>query len=255
MKIASWNVNSFRVRLPQVLTWLETHQPDVLALQETKVLDPLFPIDAVIAAGYHPYFVGQKTYNGVALLSREPLTDVLYQNPCAATDTEKRFLCGYWRDTAIVNVYVPNGGALDSEKYPYKLAWLSELAAFLSQQLSRTQKVCVLGDFNIAPDDRDVHDPALWEGSVLVSPAERAALQQLFALGLSDVFRAFEQPENAFSWWDYRGFSFPRNRGLRIDLILASTALAERCVEAGIDVLPRRDKQPSDHAPVFAVFE
>jgi exodeoxyribonuclease-3 len=253
MKLATWNVNSLRVRLPHVLDWLNTHAPDVLCLQETKVVDEDFPVADVRAAGYHAVFSGQKTYNGVAMLSRKPLADVVRDFP-GVNSEQKRTLAASWAGTRVINVYVPNGESVDSEKYQYKLAWLAGLKAFLSSELKRCPKLAVVGDFNIAPQERDVHDPKAWEGQVLFSEKERAAFRELEALGLVDVFRKFDQPEKSFTWWDYRQAAFRRNLGLRIDHVLASTALAGDCRACSVDTAPRKLERPSDHAPVVATF-
>lgn len=252
-KIATWNVNSLRVRLPQLSSWLEAAQPDVVALQETKTTDAEFPREQIEALGYHVAFAGQRTYNGVAILSREPLQLLATEIPGFA-DEQRRVLAVKIADTTVVDLYVPNGQALDSEKFAYKLAWLTALETWIRELLARESAVIVLGDFNIAPDDRDVHDPAAWEGSVHVSPEERAALQRLLDAGLSDVFRLFPQAEQVFSWWDYRAAAFRRNHGLRIDLILASRDLVARCLHCHIDREPRTAERPSDHTPVVAAF-
>lgn len=254
MLIASWNVNSLRVRLPQVLAWLEQHRPDVLGLQETKVTDDDFPADALAAAGYEAVWHGQKTYNGVALLTREPARDAV-RGLDAYPDDQRRVVAGTVGGVRVYNVYAPNGQAVGSEKYAYKLEWFAGLKAQLERELEDHPALLVMGDFNVAPEDRDVHDPAAWEGSVLVSPEERAALADLTGLGLADTFRLFEQPEASFSWWDYRAAAFRRNRGLRIDLQLASETLAGRCRRAAIDREPRGWERPSDHAPVYAEFD
>ncbi len=249
LKIASWNVNSLKVRLPHVLDWLAQQQPDILCLQETKLQDEHFPIDVIREAGYHVVFNGQKTYNGVAVISREPGADPVTELPDLG-DTQRRVLALTIAGVRIVNLYVPNGQAVGTEKYAYKLGWLERLHHFLADELSRYPDLVVLGDFNIAPEDRDVHDPAAWAGQVLCSEPERTALRGLLDLGLVDSFRLFEQPEGSFSWWDYRAAGFRRNLGLRIDLILLSQALASRCSASIIDVAPRRLERPSDHAPV-----
>lgn len=254
MKIATWNVNSVRVRLTHLLAWLQQQQPDVLALQETKVTDELFPLADIQAAGYHACFAGQKTYNGVALLTRQPITDSPLTDFPNLADPQRRILGALVGDVYVLNLYVPNGSSVDSEKYQYKLHWLAALQQTVQDLLQHHAQVIVLGDFNIAPTDEDVHDPQKWAGKVLVSPAERAALQELLNLGLHDCFRRFPQPENSFSWWDYRGAGYRRNQGLRIDLLLASSALADRCQQCGIDTEPRAKEQPSDHAPVWAIF-
>lgn len=254
MKIASWNVNSLRVRLGHVLDWLESARPDVLGLQETKLTDDDFPREAIEAAGYHVLFAGQKTYNGVALLAREePAPPVVTDLP-GFEDPQRRVLAATVGDVRVWNLYVPNGKAVGTDKYGYKLEWLEALERALAAELECHPKLVVIGDFNIAPDDRDVHDPEAWAGKVLCSEPERDALGRLLALGLEDVYRRFEQPEGVFSWWDYRAAGFRRNHGLRIDLVLASTALAATCVESGIDIAPRRLERPSDHAPAWARF-
>lgn len=253
MKIASWNVNSLRVRLAQVTEWLLKHQPDILALQETKVQDHDFPTAELAELGYHTVFKGQKTFNGVALLSRQSASDVITALP-NFSDPQCRLLAASIDDIRIIDVYVPNGQSLGSEKYTYKLNWLAALTDFVQQQLKDHPKLVILGDFNIAPDDRDVHDPVAWAGNILVSDAERAALQKLMQLGLVDVFRQVESGDDYFSWWDYRGGQFWKNAGLRIDLILSSTSLANNCQSCEIDKRPRKLKRPSDHAPVIATF-
>lgn len=251
MKLVTWNVNSLKVRLPQLLDWLPIQQPDVVCLQETKLEDHNFPRAAIETAGYQVAFVGQKTYNGVALLSRTPLTDVRYGIP-GFDDVQQRVIAATIEGIRVICVYVPNGQSLDSEKYPYKLGWLQALTVWLRDELARYPKLAVLGDYNIAPDDRDVHDPAAWAGAVLVSEPERAAWQGLLALGLHDSFRLFEQPEQTFSWWDYRMAAFRRNMGARIDHILLSDALKSRCNACVVDRDMRKLERPSDHAPVVA---
>jgi exodeoxyribonuclease-3 len=253
MKLAAWNVNSLKVRLPQLLDFLATRRPDVVCLQETKLEDTSFPRAELEAAGYHVAFSGQKTYNGVAILAKTSLADVANGIP-GFDDAQKRVLAASAGDTRIICVYVPNGQSVDSDKYPYKLAWLAALADWLKAELVRHPKLAVLGDYNIAPEDRDVHDPVLWKDQVLCSEPERAAFRKLLALGLKDSFRLFEQPEKSYSWWDYRMMGFRRNHGLRIDHILLSEALAARCAEASIDRDMRKLDRPSDHAPVIATL-
>jgi len=253
MKIATWNVNSLRVRLPQVLQWLESAQPDLLALQETKTTDDVFPETDLLAAGYLALFSGQKTYNGVAILSRTPGRDIITDIP-GLEDPQRRVLATTYGNVRLINLYVPNGESIESDKYQYKLNWLDKLAEWLKSELQQHAKLVVVGDFNIAPADADVHDPVAWKDSVLCSPAERAAFHRLLGLGLCDSFRNFEQPENSFSWWDYRMNAFRRNRGLRIDHILASTALCKACSACNIDKVPRAWERPSDHTPVVAEF-
>ena len=250
MKIVTWNVNSLKVRLPQVLDWLAEHQPDVLCLQETKTEDANFPHTEIQQAGYQVVFCGQKTYNGVAIISKQAATDVQLGIPGLA-DEQKRVISATIGDVRFVCVYVPNGQSLDSDKYQYKLAWLNALQTWLKDELQRYPKLALLGDYNIAPEDRDVHDPAVWVGNVLVSEPERKAFKGLQQLGLRDAYRLFEQPEKMFSWWDYRMMGFRRNHGLRIDHILISEALA--CSACDIDKSPRKLERPSDHTPVWAV--
>ncbi len=253
MRIATWNVNSLRVRLPHVLDWLQSSTPDVLGLQEIKQQNDEFPGTEIDAAGYQAIVNGQRTYNGVALLSRLPGSDVLTDLP-GFDDPQRRFVAATYGDTRIVNIYVPNGQALDSDKFVYKLAWLQALYDYLKKEIARYPRLLVMGDYNIAPEDRDVHDPAAWEGSVHVSPPERESLSRLFSLGLSDVFRNFPQADGKYSWWDYRRGAFRRNNGLRIDLILATDALANDCRRCDIDIEPRAWERPSDHTPVVADF-
>ncbi len=253
LKIATWNVNSLRVRLPQVTDWLQAHQPDVLAIQETKLQDLEFPLEAILDCGYQPYYAGQKTYNGVALLSRKPLTGWLTDIP-GMNDPQRRVLGAMWGDIRILNLYVPNGSEPGSDKYRYKLRWLTHLQSWIAELIKEQPKLIVLGDFNIAPADIDVHDPAAWQGSVLVSPEERAALQGLMDLGLHDVYREQAASRACYSWWDYRGGAFRLDHGVRIDLILASDSLAAECQQCQIDRETRALDQPSDHAPVIAEF-
>ena len=254
MQIATWNVNSLRVRLPQLLEWLAANQPDIVALQETKVLDAAFPAAEIAAAGYEVAFNGQKAYNGVAILARAPLAESVLEIP-SFDDHQRRVLAASCGALRVVNLYVPNGQSVGSEKYEYKLRWLQALRVWLQAELAQYPRLVVLGDFNIAPDDRDVHDPVAWAGSVQVSEPERAAFGELLRLGLADVFRQFEQPPQTFSWWDYRAGAFRRNHGLRIDLVLASAALAQRCTGCRIDRLARSGERASDHAPVIASFD
>jgi exodeoxyribonuclease-3 len=257
MKIASWNVNSLNVRLAHVERWCAEARPDILALQETKLEDAKFPISALESAGYHAAFSGQKTYNGVAILSRTPLTDVVHGID-GYDDPQRRILSATVGDSGsdpgrsvrIVNLYVVNGQAVGSEKYAYKLDWLAKVAEFLEKEIRRHPRIVVLGDFNIAPDDRDVHDPAAWQGQVLCSTPEREALKRLFGIGLFDSFRLFNDGAGHYSWWDYRQGAFRRNLGLRIDLILAGEALRTRCRAAAIERAPRTWERASDHAPV-----
>jgi exodeoxyribonuclease III len=254
VRIASWNVNSVRQRLSHVKDWLVSAQPDVLALQEIKVVTEQFPAAEFEALGYRCLVDGQKAYNGVALLSRAEPLDIA-RGIDGFDDEQKRVLSASFDDIRVVNVYVPNGQSVGSDKYVYKLRWLRALHDDLKQALTRHERIVVVGDFNIAPDDRDVHDPQAWEGQVLCSEPERERLAALLQLGFVDLFRRFDQPEKAFSWWDYRAAAFRRNLGLRIDLMLASPALTLACTASGIDTEPRRREQPSDHAPVWSVFQ
>jgi exodeoxyribonuclease-3 len=254
MKIATWNVNSLKVRLPHVLDWLSATQTDVLCLQETKTEDKNFPYAELATAGYHAVHDGQKTYNGVAILARAAigaLTDVQYGIPDFA-DEQKRVITATVNGVRVVCAYMPNGQAVGSDKYGYKLRWLQALAGWLREEMRRYPKLVLLGDYNIAPEDRDVHDPVAWKDQILCSEPERAAFRDFLALGLADAFRLFEQPERIFSWWDYRQMGFRLNRGLRIDHILLSPELAAVCRACSIDKGPRKLERPSDHAPVVA---
>lgn len=252
MKFATWNVNSLNVRLPHVVRWCAEAQPDVLALQEIKLEDPKFPVAALRDAGYHAAFRGQKTYNGVAILSRHPISDVVHGVP-NFDDPQQRVLAATIGDVRVVNLYVVNGQAVGSEKFSYKLDWFSRVTAYLAGEIRRHRRLIVMGDFNIAPDDRDVHDPAAWHEQILCSTPEREALARMLDLGLADSFRLFNEEAGHFSWWDYRQAAFRRNLGLRIDLVLASEALRPHCRAASIDREPRTWERASDHTP--AVLE
>lgn len=254
MKIATWNVNSLRVRLPQLKQWLTESPVDAIGLQELKQPDEDFPAEEIDALGLHAAWYGQKTYNGVAILARQPLEDVEYGIP-GFEDPQRRVIAATIAGVRLINVYVPNGQAVGSDKYVYKLEWLRQLHAYVADALARHPQLAIVGDYNIAPEDRDVHDPAKWEGSVHVSAAERDALAELLRAGLTDTFRQFEQPDGAYSWWDYRMGAFRRNHGLRIDLVLASRELADRCIGCHVDRRPRTWERPSDHAPVVATFD
>jgi exodeoxyribonuclease-3 len=254
MKIATWNVNSMKVRLPHVVEWLQNHEPDVLVLQEIKQLTENFPTEALQEIGYHSIASGQKTYNGVAVISKSPATDPVTDFP-DLDDPQRRILASTVDGIRIVDLYIPNGSEVGSEKYEYKLNWLKSLRNFLEAEMQRHENVVVLGDFNIAPADADVYDPEKWGDAILCSPLERQALGKLFDLGLTDVFRKFEHPEGTFSWWDYRAAGFRRNAGLRIDLILTSDGMTERCKASYVDKEPRAWERPSDHAPVVAEFD
>jgi exodeoxyribonuclease III len=254
MKLATWNVNSLKVRLPHVLQWLADNPVDALCLQETKLTDDKFPMAEIAAAGYQVVFTGQKTYNGVAILSKHPMTDVVKNIP-SFEDEQQRVIAATINDVRVICAYIPNGQSVDSEKYQYKLKWLEGMHNWLSGECTAHPKLALLGDYNIAPEDRDVHDPAAWQGQVLVSDLERAAFRRLLDLGLKDAYRLFEQPEKTYSWWDYRQLAFRRNMGLRIDHILLSEPLAAKCTACIIDKAPRKLEQPSDHTPVVATID
>jgi len=253
VRIATWNINSLRVRLDHVCTWLQSTQPDLLALQETKAKDDDFPFEAFEEIGYRALFSGQPTYNGVALIARQIGQETATELD-GFDDPQRRVLAATYDNLRVMNLYVPNGQTVDSEKYQYKLEWLTALSRQLPKEIEEHENLVLLGDFNIAPEDRDVHDPAAWEGKVLCSAQERAALNGILELGFSDTFRLFEQNDSSYSWWDYRAGAYRRNRGLRIDLILASAQLARRCTACHIDVAPRGWERPSDHTPVVADF-
>ena len=257
MQLATWNVNSLKVRLPQVLAWLEANPVDALCLQELKLDHDKFPLEAFTEIGYHAGWAGQKTYNGVAVISREPGQDITRNIP-GFEDHQQRVLATtlpFGNQTIrVISAYCPNGQSLDSDKYIYKLAWYKAFEQWLSEEMQRHPNIAVLGDYNIAPKDEDVHNPEKWVGQVLVSEPERAALESLLALGLKDSFRLFEQPAKSFSWWDYRMNGFKRNAGMRIDHVLLSAALAEKCTACIIDKGPRANEQPSDHTPVVATL-
>ena len=254
MKLATWNVNSLNIRLPRLIAWLAAETPDVVCLQETKTEDAKFPRMEIEAAGYAACFSGQRTYNGVALLVRagsgEP-SDIVTALP-DFDDPQKRVIAATIGGRRVVCVYVPNGQSIDSDKYRYKLDWCRAATAWLTAESARHPALAVAGDFNIAPEDRDVHEPELWRGQVLCSEPERAVFREWQALGLKDSFRLFEQPDKTFSWWDYRQLAFPKNRGLRIDHILMSSELAAKCTSCRIDRNARKGEKPSDHAPVIA---
>ncbi|MCK7593485.1 exodeoxyribonuclease III [Pseudomarimonas salicorniae] len=250
MKIASWNVNSLNVRLPHLQEWLKAAQPDIVGLQETKLEDAKFPDDALLELGYRSVFAGQKTYNGVALVSKQPAEEVQVGIP-GFEDEQKRVIAARFGDVRVVNLYVVNGKAVGDEKYEYKLRWLDAVHDWLAEEIARHPKLVVLGDFNIAPDDRDVHDPEAWHEKILCSTPERDALKRLCALGLHDSFRLHNDEAGHFSWWDYRAAGFRRNLGLRIDLLLVSEALRAGCSASAIEREPRTWERPSDHAPVW----
>jgi exodeoxyribonuclease III len=254
LKLATWNVNSLAVRLPQLLDWLSAHSPDVIVLQETKLTDDKFPAAEIEAAGYRAHWHGQRTYNGVALLSRNEAVDIQRNIPGFA-DEQARVIAGTVDGLRVIGAYVPNGQAPGTEKFEYKMQWLRALRDWLEDEMSRHPQVLLMGDYNIAPEDRDVHDPVLWAGQILCTPEERAHFQHLIALGMSDAFRLFEQPPKSWSWWDYRNLAFRKNQGLRIDHILVSEALKGRVKACSIDKLPRKNERPSDHAPVMVEID
>lgn len=254
MKIATWNVNSLKVRLPHVLDWLASESPDVLALQETKLTDENFPAAALGEAGFHVAFAGQKTYNGVALITSNEATDVI-TDVDDLEDPSRRIISATVDGVRVLNLYVVNGQEVGSEKYEHKLYWLRQVERHIGHEMREHPNFVVVGDFNIAPRDQDVHDPQAWREKILCSTPERERLADIMQHGLVDSFRLFDQPEASFSWWDYRAAGFRRNLGLRIDLILASNPLAERCQRCWIDKAPRKLERPSDHTPVVAEFD
>ena len=253
MKIVSWNINSLRKRQDGLFAWLEASQPDIVCLQETKCSDEQFPVLALEAAGYHCAYHGEKSYNGVAILSRAKLVDVRASLCDEVHDAQARVLAATIQNVRIFSIYAPNGQAVGSPAYRYKLEWFVRLRHCLAREENPNLLVC--GDFNVAPEDADVHDPALWRGAIMCSEGERAAFQALSSLGLIDTLRLHHTEAGLFSWWDYRMLAFPKNRGLRIDVILASGALAQKCTAAGIDREMRKGREPSDHAPVWAEFD
>ncbi|WP_338925483.1 exodeoxyribonuclease III [Mycetohabitans endofungorum] len=258
MKIATWNINSLKVRLQHVIDWLAMSRVDVLCLQELKLPDDKYPRAALEAAGYRSWFSGQKTYNGVAILVRDGLPvdeAVVIRNIPGFDDLQQRLIAATIDGVRVVSAYFPNGQAPGSDKFAYKLSWLAALREWVDAEMRAHPQFALTGDYNIAPEDRDVHDPQAWEGQNLVSPEERHAFRSLVELGLVDAFRCFEQPDKSFSWWDYRMLAFRRNAGLRIDHILLSPSLAQCCSACEIDKTPRRWDQPSDHAPVIATLE
>jgi len=254
MKIASWNVNSVKARRERLLSWLDRHKPDVLCLQELKTVEDGFPSADVFELGYHAVLLGQKTYNGVAILARESPEDVRLNMDDGDGDSESRLISAKVAGVRVICCYVPNGQEITSDKFTYKLRWLDRLIAYLARNHSPAEPLVVCGDFNIAPEDRDCYAPLEWSDSVLCHPAVRERFQQLCAWGLVDTYRLHEQAAGKYSWWDYRMLAFPKGRGLRIDFVLASRALSERCVAVAIDREERKGKLPSDHAPVIAEF-
>ncbi|MEO8122580.1 MAG: exodeoxyribonuclease III [Burkholderiales bacterium] len=254
MQLATWNVNSLAVRLPQVLDWLAVNPVDVLVLQETKLTDDRFPHAEIEAAGYRAQWHGQKTYNGVALLSRADATDIVKNIP-GHGDPQARVITGTVSDVRVVGAYMPNGQAPGTDKFEYKMQWYRALRDWLREEIALHPRLVLMGDFNVAPEDRDVHDPEAWRGQILCTDEERGQFRNLIGLGLHDAFRLFDQPEKSWTWWDYRNLAFRRNQGLRIDHILVSDALRPRVTACQIDKLPRKNERPSDHAPVTVVID
>ena len=255
MKIAAWNVNSVRARLDRLVDWLKSAQPDVVCLQELKCQDPEFPMEAVREAGYHAAVHGQKTYNGVAILAKTEPTDVVRGLSDGVDDTHARLIAATVNGVRVLSVYAPNGQEVDSDAYKYKLQWYGRLRRYLDARHKPGEPLVLCGDWNVAPEDIDTWDPALWEGQTLFTTKERAALKELCAFGLTDTFRKLHPAEQKFSWWDYRMLAFPKNKGLRIDHVFATAPMAKRLVDAGVDREARKGKQPSDHAPVWAEFK
>jgi exodeoxyribonuclease III len=253
MKIASWNINSLRRRQDRLFAWLEAAKPDIVCLQETKCPDDQFPVLALEAVGYHSVYHGEKSYNGVAILSKGEVKDVRPSLCDEVIDPQARVIAATVGSIRVFSIYAPNGQAVGSPAYEYKLNWYARLGNCLSKE--HTDELVVCGDFNVAPEDIDVYDPELWRGAIMCSDGERAAFRQLCEIGLHDTLRLHCTEGGRFTWWDYRMLSFPKNRGLRIDAILASKTLAKKCTDAGIDRDMRKGKEPSDHAPVWAEFE
>lgn len=253
MQVATWNVNSLAVRLPQVLDWLSQHQPEVVVLQETKLTDDKFPHAEFAQAGYAAQWFGQKTYNGVALLSKTPAVDVVRNIPGFA-DEQARVIAGTVGELRVIGAYFPNGQAPGTDKFEYKMQWMRSLRDWVREELAHHPKLVLMGDYNVAPEDRDVYDPIAWAGQIHCTPEEREQFRLLLALGLHDAFRLFEQPEKSWTWWDYRNLAFRKNQGLRIDHILVSEALKASVTSCTIDKAPRKNERPSDHAPVVAVI-
>ncbi|HEY2799340.1 MAG TPA: exodeoxyribonuclease III [Chthoniobacterales bacterium] len=254
MRIASWNINSLRKRQERLLDWLRETSPDIVCLQETKCTDEQFPKELLRNAGYDAAFHGQKSYNGVAILAKEPLRDVRIGLCDEVDDPQARVIAASVGDVRVVSVYAPNGQAIGSSAYRYKMEWYRRLTNCLREREPALERLLVCGDFNVAPNDEDVHDPVLWRSAIMCSEGERAAFRGLCEIGLSDTLRLLHPEPGLFSWWDYRMLSFPKNRGLRIDAILAGCELSAACRAAGIDREMRKGKEPSDHAPVWAEF-
>jgi exodeoxyribonuclease-3 len=255
LKLVTWNINSIRARQERVLAWVDANAPDVLCLQELKVTDEAFPVDDFHSRGYEVALAGQKTYNGVAILSRKPIADVTRGLADDADDPQARLIGGTIDGVRVLSVYAPNGGVVGGDKWDYKLRWLARLRGYLDRHCDPAHPLVVCGDYNVAPEPRDVHDPARWERQVLYHPDARAALKRVCGFGLRDAYRIHHDEPGRYTWWDYRELSFPRDYGLRIDHALVTAPLAERCRAADIDREARKGKQPSDHAPVVLTFD
>ncbi len=253
MKVVSWNINSLRRRQDRFLAWLETTQPDIVCLQETKCTDEQFPVLDLKAAGYYSAFHGQKSYNGVAIISKTEVNDVRAAMCDEEDDPQARVIAATIAGVRVYSIYAPNGQAVGSPAYDYKMKWYGRLRNCLQRE-TRREPLLVCGDFNVAPKDEDVYDPALWRGAIMCSDGERQAFEELCGIGLVDTLRLHHPETGLFSWWDYRMLSFPKNRGLRIDAVLTSKSLAKKCIATGIDREMRKGKEPSDHAPIWAEF-
>jgi exodeoxyribonuclease-3 len=254
VKLATWNVNSLAIRLPQLLAWLDAHPLDTLVIQETKLTDDRFPHAEIEAAGYAVKWFGQKTYNGVALLARSEPADVVRNIPGFA-DEQARLIAATVGGVRVIGAYFPNGQEPGSDKFAYKMRWCDALRAWVKDELARHGRLVLMGDFNVAPEDRDVYDPVAWAGQIHCTPEERAQFAGLLELGLVDAFRLFQQPPRSWSWWDYRNLAFRKNQGLRIDHVLVSVALKPLVRSCTIDKAPRKNERPSDHAPVVAEID
>jgi exodeoxyribonuclease-3 len=257
LKLATWNVNSLSVRLPQLLDWLAANPVDAIAVQETKLTDDKFPCGELETAGWHAAYHGQRTYNGVALLTQQPVTDVVKNIP-GFDDEQARIVAGTLTGAAskvrLINAYFPNGQAPGTDKFAYKMRWMEALRDWVRAELTSHPRLVLMGDFNVAPEDRDVYDPVLWEGQIHCTDEERAHFRALIEVGLVDAFRLFDQPPKSWTWWDYRNLAFRRNQGLRIDHILVSASLKNEVTACTIDKAPRKAERPSDHAPVIVEF-
>ncbi len=255
MKISTWNVNSLNVRIEHVCSWISDKQPDVLCLQETKTVDEKFPQERFRELGYFSRYAGQKTYNGVAIVARSEILKPVVTDFPAYQDPQRRLLAANIDNIRVVNVYIPNGKEVGSDKYQYKLEWLGHLLNFIKGEIQQHEHVVLTGDYNIAPTDDDVYAPEEWEGKILCSEPERSMFRSLVDTGLHDSFRKFDQPEKSYSWWDYRQAAFRRDMGMRIDHILASDAMNDKCIACDIDKEPRTWERPSDHTPVMATYD